>query len=46
LIGLQPDPNRCLLVECPLIHHRHLNDNVGWTKAAIDSALERGSLAD
>jgi hypothetical protein len=28
------------------MQHRHLNDNVGWSKAAIDSALDRGSLAD
>jgi hypothetical protein len=28
------------------MQHRHLNGNVRWTKAAIDSALERGSLAD
>jgi hypothetical protein len=26
--------------------HRHLNDNVGLTSAAIDDVLDRGSLAD
>ena len=29
-----------------MIQHRHLTSDVGWSKAAIDSALERGSLAD
>jgi hypothetical protein len=28
------------------MEHRHLKSGVGWTKAAIDSALERGSLAE
>jgi len=28
------------------MNHRHLNSGVGWSKAAIDSALERGSLAE
>ncbi len=28
------------------MQHRHLVDNIGWTKAAIDSVLERGDLAD
>jgi hypothetical protein len=26
--------------------HRHLVSDAGWSKAAIDSALERGSLAE
>lgn len=26
--------------------HRHLNANAGWSKAAIDSVLERGSLPE
>ncbi|MEX2092702.1 MAG: hypothetical protein WD971_08495 [Pirellulales bacterium] len=29
-----------------MIEHRHLTPEVGWSKAAIDSALERGSLAE
>ncbi len=29
-----------------MIRHRHLTSDVGWTKAAIDSTLERGSLAE
>jgi hypothetical protein len=29
-----------------MIRHRHLTSDVGWTKAAIDSALDRGSLAE
>jgi hypothetical protein len=28
------------------VEHPHLRSGVGWTKAAIDSALERGSLAE
>jgi hypothetical protein len=28
------------------MEHRHLVSDVGWTKAAIDSVLERGDLAD
>lgn len=26
--------------------HPHLNSDVGWSKAAIDSILERGSIAE
>lgn len=29
-----------------MIRHRHLTADVDWSKAAIDSALERGSLAE
>jgi len=28
------------------MQHRHLAADVGWSKAAIDSVLERGDLAD
>ncbi len=28
------------------MQHRHLTTDVGWSKAAIDSVLERGDLAD
>ena len=29
-----------------MMQHRHLTSDAGWSKAAIDSALDRGSLAD
>ncbi len=29
-----------------MMRHRHLTSEAGWSKAAIDSALERGSLAE
>jgi len=28
------------------MQHRHLTADVGWSKAAIDSVLERGDLPD
>lgn len=28
------------------MQHRHLTADAGWSKAAIDSVLERGDLAD
>jgi len=28
------------------MQHRHLTADAGWSKAAIDSILERGDLAD
>ncbi len=28
------------------MRHRHLTVEAGWSKAAIDSVLERGDLAD
>ena len=28
------------------MRHRHLTSAAGWSKPAIDSALDRGSLAD
>jgi hypothetical protein len=29
-----------------MIQHRHLTAEAGWSKAAIDSVLDRGSLAE
>lgn len=29
-----------------MTRHRHLTPDAGWSKAAIDSALERGSLPE
>ena len=29
-----------------MMQHRHLTSDVGWSKAAIDSALDRGSLPE